>query len=198
MVEIKHVSCIMYHHHHPSRTIIIHHHHHHHHHPSCSFLCVHKKLRMKRLAPVLIREITRRVNLQGVSCIMYYVSCIMYHVSCIIRNFPGGIHSWGGLFSTSYHHTSYIIPSYPHYNHTPSPPSYHHHHHHHQVIPTPITHCRYYHRSLNPKKLIDVKFSRSYVIHHTSYIIHHTLIHHTSYIIHPTLIHHTIIDWAIV
>ena len=30
-----------------------------------NFLCVHKKLRSKRLAPVLIREITRRVNLKG-------------------------------------------------------------------------------------------------------------------------------------
>ena len=28
-----------------------------------NFLCVHKKLRSKRLAPVLIKEITRRVNL---------------------------------------------------------------------------------------------------------------------------------------
>ena len=31
-----------------------------------NFLCVHKKLRTKRLAPVLIKEITRRVNLEGV------------------------------------------------------------------------------------------------------------------------------------
>lgn len=31
-----------------------------------NFLCVHKKLRTKRLAPVLIREITRRVNLDGI------------------------------------------------------------------------------------------------------------------------------------
>ena len=30
-----------------------------------NFLCVHKKLRSKRLAPVLIREITRRVNCRG-------------------------------------------------------------------------------------------------------------------------------------
>lgn len=32
-----------------------------------NFLCVLKKLRSKRLAPVLIKEITRRVNLTGVS-----------------------------------------------------------------------------------------------------------------------------------
>lgn len=31
-----------------------------------NFLCVHKKLRAKRLAPVLIKEITRRVNRMGV------------------------------------------------------------------------------------------------------------------------------------
>lgn len=27
-----------------------------------NFLCVHKKLRAKRLAPILIKEVTRRVN----------------------------------------------------------------------------------------------------------------------------------------
>ena len=31
-----------------------------------NFLCVHKKLRSKRLAPVLIKEITRRVNLRKI------------------------------------------------------------------------------------------------------------------------------------
>jgi glycylpeptide N-tetradecanoyltransferase len=31
-----------------------------------NYLCVHKKLRTKRLAPVLIKEITRRVNLTGI------------------------------------------------------------------------------------------------------------------------------------
>lgn len=31
-----------------------------------NFLCVHKKLRSKRLAPVLIKEITRRVNKVGI------------------------------------------------------------------------------------------------------------------------------------
>lgn len=31
-----------------------------------NFLCVHKRLRSKRLAPLLIREVTRRVNLQGI------------------------------------------------------------------------------------------------------------------------------------
>ena len=31
-----------------------------------NFLCVHKKLRAKRLAPMLIKEVTRRVNRSGV------------------------------------------------------------------------------------------------------------------------------------
>lgn len=31
-----------------------------------NFLCVHKKLRTKRLAPVLIKEVTRRINRQNI------------------------------------------------------------------------------------------------------------------------------------
>merc|ERR1712113_935810 len=67
-----------------------------------NFLCVHKKLRAKRLAPVLIREITRRVNCQGIFQAVY----------------TAGV-----------------------------------------VLPKPVGTCRYWHRSLNPKKLIEVKFS---------------------------------------
>ncbi|XP_015374933.1 PREDICTED: glycylpeptide N-tetradecanoyltransferase 1 [Diuraphis noxia] len=67
-----------------------------------NFLCVHKRLRSKRVAPVLIREITRRVNQKGIFQAVY----------------TAGI-----------------------------------------VLPKPIGTCRYWHRSLNPKKLIDVKFS---------------------------------------
>lgn len=67
-----------------------------------NFLCVHKKLRSKRVAPVLIREITRRVHLTG-------------------------------LFQAVY--TAGI------------------------VLPKPVSSCTYWHRSLNPKKLIEVKFS---------------------------------------
>merc|ERR1712018_715454 len=67
-----------------------------------NFLCVHKKLRSKRLAPVLIREITRRVNCQGIFQAVY----------------TAGV-----------------------------------------VLPKPVGTCRYWHRSLNPKKLIEVKFS---------------------------------------
>eukprot|EP00903_Cladosiphon_okamuranus_P011709 g11012.t1 len=68
-----------------------------------NFLCVHKKLRAKRLAPVLIKEITRRVNRMGV---------------------------WQAVYTAGV------------------------------VLPTPLACCRYYHRSLNPKKLIEVGFSR--------------------------------------
>jgi glycylpeptide N-tetradecanoyltransferase len=64
---------------------------------------VHKKLRSKRLAPVLIKEVTRRVNRLG-------------------------------LFQAAY--TAGV------------------------VLPKPVARCRYWHRSLNPKKLIDVGFSR--------------------------------------
>jgi len=67
-----------------------------------NFLCVHKRLRSKRLAPVLIKEITRRVNKQNV---------------------------WQAVYTAGV------------------------------VLPRPVSECRYYHRSLNPKKLIDVGFS---------------------------------------
>jgi len=68
-----------------------------------NFLCVHKKLRAKRLAPVLIKEVTRRVNVMGIFQAVYTAGA---------------------------------------------------------VLPTPVASCRYYHRSLHPKKLIEVGFSR--------------------------------------
>ncbi|GJZ62574.1 glycylpeptide N-tetradecanoyltransferase 1-like protein [Tanacetum coccineum] len=68
-----------------------------------NFLCVHKKLRSKRLAPVMIKEVTRRVHLENI---------------------------WQAAYTAGV------------------------------VLPTPITTCQYWHRTLNPKKLIDVGFSR--------------------------------------
>lgn len=68
-----------------------------------NFLCVHKKLRSKRLAPVMIKEVTRRVHLENI---------------------------WQAAYTAGV------------------------------VLPTPITTCQYWHRSLNPKKLIEVGFSR--------------------------------------
>lgn len=67
-----------------------------------NFLCVHKKLRDKRLAPVLIKEITRRVNLTDV---------------------------WQAVYTAG------------------------------KVLPKPLARARYWHRSLNPKKLVEVGFS---------------------------------------
>ena len=66
-----------------------------------NFLCVHKKLRHKRLAPVLIKEITRRVNLEGI---------------------------WQAVYTAGV------------------------------LLPKPVAECQYWHRSLNPKKLISVGF----------------------------------------
>ena len=68
-----------------------------------NFLCVHKKLRTKRLAPVLIKEITRRVNLFDI---------------------------WQASYTAGV------------------------------IIPTPVATCRYFHRSLDPKKLIEIGFSK--------------------------------------
>jgi len=68
-----------------------------------NFLCCWKKLRGARLAPLLIKEVTRRVNRTGI---------------------------WQAVYTAGV------------------------------VLPKPITVCRYWHRSLNPKKLIAVDFSR--------------------------------------
>uniref|UniRef100_A0A3P9I4L5 Glycylpeptide N-tetradecanoyltransferase n=1 Tax=Oryzias latipes TaxID=8090 RepID=A0A3P9I4L5_ORYLA len=40
-------------------------------------LCVHKKLRQKRMAPVLVRELTRRVNLQGLYQAVYTADIVL-------------------------------------------------------------------------------------------------------------------------
>ncbi|KMS93855.1 hypothetical protein BVRB_027260, partial [Beta vulgaris subsp. vulgaris] len=68
-----------------------------------NYLCVHKKLRSRRLAPVLIREITRRVNRTDI---------------------------WQAAYTAG------------------------------ALLPKPVARNRYYHRSLNPKKLIEVGFSQ--------------------------------------
>jgi glycylpeptide N-tetradecanoyltransferase len=67
-----------------------------------NFLCVHKSLRTKRLATVLIKEVTRRVNLLNI---------------------------WQALYTAGV------------------------------LIPVPISKTTYWHRSLNPKKLVEVGFS---------------------------------------
>lgn len=67
-----------------------------------NFLCVHKKLRTKRMAPVLIKEVTRRVNLKNI---------------------------WQAIYTAG------------------------------KYIPSPFAECLYHHRSLNPKKLIEVIYT---------------------------------------
>ena len=42
-----------------------------------NFLCVHKKLRSKRLAPVLIKEVTRQVPLTGVFQAIYTAGTVL-------------------------------------------------------------------------------------------------------------------------
>jgi hypothetical protein len=42
-----------------------------------NFLCAHKKLRNKRLAPVLIKEVTRRVNLKGIWQAVYTAGVVI-------------------------------------------------------------------------------------------------------------------------
>ncbi|EGV62908.1 glycylpeptide N-tetradecanoyltransferase [Yamadazyma tenuis] len=67
-----------------------------------NFLNIHKKLRSKRLAPVLIKEVTRRINKQDI---------------------------WQALYTGG------------------------------QVLPSPVSTCRYTHRPINWSKLHDVGFS---------------------------------------
>ncbi|EPQ58305.1 N-myristoyl transferase [Gloeophyllum trabeum ATCC 11539] len=67
-----------------------------------NYLCVHKKLRSKRLTPVLIKEVTRQCHLKGIFQAIYTVG---------------------------------------------------------MLLPTPVSTCRYYHRSLNIPKLVDTKFT---------------------------------------
>lgn len=42
-----------------------------------NFICVHKKLRSKRLAPILIKEVTRRVNLHGIFQALYTAGVVL-------------------------------------------------------------------------------------------------------------------------
>ncbi|KAL5529694.1 hypothetical protein ACEPAG_5679 [Sanghuangporus baumii] len=67
-----------------------------------NYLCVHKKLRSKRLAPVLIKEVTRQCHLKGIFQAIY----------------TGGV-----------------------------------------VVPTPVSTCRYFHRTINVSKLVEIGFT---------------------------------------
>ena len=50
-----------------------------------NFLCVHKKLRSKRLAPVLIKEVTRRINHTGVFQAVYTAGVVRAHRLVSVR-----------------------------------------------------------------------------------------------------------------
>jgi glycylpeptide N-tetradecanoyltransferase len=59
-----------------------------------NFLCVHKKLRTKRLAPVLIKEVTRRINVKNVWQAVYtagkyiptpFAEALYYHRSLNVK-----------------------------------------------------------------------------------------------------------------
>jgi len=67
-----------------------------------NYLCVHQKLRSKKIAPALITEVTRRVNLKKI---------------------------WQAVYTAGVE------------------------------VPRPISTARYFHRNINVKKLIDVKFT---------------------------------------
>lgn len=67
-----------------------------------NFLCIHKMLREKRLAPILIKEVTRRVN---------------------------KLDMWQAVYTAGV------------------------------LLPTPFTSGQYFHRNLNPEKLVAIRFS---------------------------------------
>jgi hypothetical protein len=119
-----------------------------------NFLCVHKALRSKRLAPVLIKEVTRRVNMQSAApplpcpcpcpalrpALRPVLRCalpcalpcaaLLTCVWCMWCVCVGSPDIWQAVYTAGV------------------------------VLPKPVAQNRYYHRSLNPKKLIEIGFSR--------------------------------------
>ena len=53
-----------------------------------NFLCVHKKLRSKRVAPVLIKEITRRVHMEGIFQAVYTAGVVLPKPVAVCRFLP--------------------------------------------------------------------------------------------------------------
>lgn len=49
-----------------------------------NFLCVHTKYRNKKLAPVLIKEITRRAVLRGIEQAIYTAAAVLPHPVCVL------------------------------------------------------------------------------------------------------------------
>ena len=53
-----------------------------------NYPCVHKRLRTKRLAPVLIKEITRRVNLAGIFQAVYTAGVVLPKARGVVPLLP--------------------------------------------------------------------------------------------------------------
>ncbi|KAK5657438.1 hypothetical protein OQA88_3010 [Cercophora sp. LCS_1] len=66
-----------------------------------NFLCVHKKLRGKRLTPILIQEITRRCNLEGVWQAIYTGGVVLPRPVSTTRYFHRAI-NWQKLFDVGF------------------------------------------------------------------------------------------------
>lgn len=73
-----------------------------------NFLCVHKGLRSKRLAPVLIQEVTRRVNLKGgVHLLLELIAVLLLSLLCCLfalhRRVAGCVHRGCGVAKARSH-----------------------------------------------------------------------------------------------
>jgi len=66
-----------------------------------NFLCVHKKLRGKRLAPVLIKEITRRINLEGIWQAIYTGGVVLPKPVSTCRYYHRAL-DWGKLHEVKF------------------------------------------------------------------------------------------------
>ncbi|KAK3317816.1 acyl-CoA N-acyltransferase [Cercophora scortea] len=66
-----------------------------------NFLCIHKKLRGKRLAPVLIKEITRRINLDGIWQAIYTGGIVLPKPVSTCRYFHRAL-NWMKLYEVGF------------------------------------------------------------------------------------------------
>jgi glycylpeptide N-tetradecanoyltransferase len=66
-----------------------------------NFICVHKKLRSKRLAPILIKEVTRRVNLHGIFQALYTAGVVLPSPVSVCRYNHRPI-NWGKLHDVGF------------------------------------------------------------------------------------------------
>jgi glycylpeptide N-tetradecanoyltransferase len=66
-----------------------------------NFLCIHKKLRSKRLAPVLIKEITRRCYIEGIFQAIYTAGVVLPKPVSSCRYFHRSL-DWLKLFEVNF------------------------------------------------------------------------------------------------